>query len=141
MEDALEPEPGNPPFVSIAVLPFSNLSGEKENEYFSDGLVDAIITLLTQQPLLRVAARTSSFAFRHVEEDVGRIGSCLHAQELLEGSVSHLGDRVRVCAQLVDSTSGYHRWSAIYDRKVTDLFALQDEIARAIAEAVAGALF
>jgi len=121
---------------SIAVLPFANLSANKENEYFSDGLADEIITALTGLPDLKVIARTSSFAFRGKEQDVREIGSKLGVKTLLEGSVQRSGRRMRVSAQLVSAADGYHLWSEIYDRKTTDIFAIQDDIARAIVNGV-----
>jgi TolB-like protein/Tfp pilus assembly protein PilF len=122
--------PGTP---SVAVLPFANLSADKENEYFSDGLADEIITLLTRIPNLRVTARTSSFAFRDKLQDVREIGARLGVNALLEGSVQRIGERVRVSAQLVGARDGFHLWSESYDREIGDVFAVQDEIALAIA--------
>ncbi|MGD0581271.1 MAG: tetratricopeptide repeat protein, partial [Bryobacteraceae bacterium] len=122
--------------ASIAVLPFVNLSAEKENEYFSDGLADEIITALAHVEGLRVTARTSSFAFRGEERDVREIGAKLGVATLLEGSVQREGGRVRVSAQLVSSSEGHHIWADHYDRELTDLFAVQDEIAACIAAAL-----
>jgi serine/threonine protein kinase len=119
---------------SLAVLPFANLSGEKENEYFGDGLAEEIINALTKLPGLRVTARTSSFAFRGKEEDVREIGSRLNVENILEGSVRRAGNRIRITAQLVSATDGYHQWSERYDRDMTDVFAIQDEISQAIAD-------
>ncbi len=121
---------------AVAVLPFANLSGDKENEYFSDGLADEIITLLTRIPRLRVTARTSSFAFRDKFEDVREIGARLGVSALLEGSVQRSGGRVRVSAQLVDARNGFHLWSDSYERQAADVFAVQDQIAHAIARAL-----
>lgn len=117
---------------SIAVLPFANLSADKENEYFSDGLTEDIIDALTQVPGLRVMARTSSFAFRGKEQDVRRIGAELNVEHILEGSVRRAGSRLRVTAQLVKASDGYHLWSQRFDREMTDVFAIQDEISQAI---------
>ena len=128
------PEPAAPP--SVAVLPFSNLAGDKESEYFSDGLADDIINALTRIRGLRVTARTSSFAFRGQEKDVRRIGEELGVASLLEGSVRRAGNRVRVSAQLVSASDGFHIWSDTYDRSLTDIFAIQDEIAHSIAAAL-----
>ncbi|MEA2599608.1 MAG: eukaryotic-like serine/threonine-protein kinase [Acidobacteriota bacterium] len=119
---------------SIAVLPFRNLSPEKETEYFSDGITEEILNALSRIPDLRVAARTSSFAFKGRNEDIRNIGRQLNAQVVLEGSVRQAGGRIRVTAQLIDVTDGYHLWSERYDRKIDDVFAVQDEISRAIAE-------
>jgi TolB-like protein/Tfp pilus assembly protein PilF len=119
---------------SIAVLPFANLSADKENEYFSDGLAEDIIDALTQVPGLRVMARTSSFAFRGKEADVREIGARLNVEHILEGSVRRMGNRLRVTAQLVKVSDGYHLWSQRFDRELTDVFAIQDEISQAIVE-------
>ena len=120
--------------VSIAVLPFRNLSPEKENEYFSDGMTEELMNALAQVPGLRVAARTSSFAFKERQEDVRAIGERLGVRSVLEGSVRRSGDRLRVTVQLVDAAGGYQVWSENYDRDARDVFAVQDEIARAIVE-------
>ena len=127
----------NPQTPSVAVLPFSNLTADKENQYFSDGLADEIITALTRIQGLRVTARTSSFAFRGKEQDVRRIGAALGVGMLLEGSIQRCGTRIRMSAQLVDATNGFHIWSERYDRESADVFAIQDEISRAIARALA----
>ena len=118
----------------MAVLPFANLSADKENEYFSDGLAEDIIDALTRLPGLRVMARTSSFAFRGKEQDVRRIGAELNVEHILEGSVRRAGNRIRVTAQLVNVSDGYHLWSQRFDREMTDVFAIQDEISQAIVE-------
>jgi non-specific serine/threonine protein kinase len=117
---------------SLAVLPFANLSADKENEYFSDGLAEDIIDALAQVPGLRVMARTSSFAFRGKEADVREIGTRLNVEQILEGSVRRAGNRIRVTAQLVKTSDGYHLWSQRFDREMTDVFAIQDEISQAI---------
>jgi len=119
---------------SIAVLPFTNLSADKENEYFSDGLAEDIIDALTHVPGLRVMARTSAFAFRGKEADVREIGARLNVEHILEGSVRRAGSRLRVTAQLVKASDGYHLWSQRFDREMTDIFAIQDEISQAIVE-------
>jgi serine/threonine protein kinase/Tfp pilus assembly protein PilF len=119
---------------SLAVLPFANLSADKENEYFSDGLAEDIIDALTQLPGLRVMARTSAFAFRGKEQDIRKIGSELNVENILEGSVRRAGNRIRVTAQLIKASDGYHLWSQRFDREMTDVFAIQDEISQAIAE-------
>jgi serine/threonine-protein kinase len=119
---------------SIAVLPFANLSADKENEYFSDGLAEDIIDALTQLPGLRVMARTSAFAFRDKEHDVREIGARLNVENILEGSVRKAGNRIRVTAQLVKASDGYHLWSRRFDREMTDVFAIQDDISQAIVE-------
>jgi serine/threonine protein kinase len=121
---------------SIAVLPFANVGGDKENEYFSDGLAEEILNCLAQIPGLKVIARTSSFAFRGKEQDITKIAETLRVRTILEGSVRRAGSRVRVTAQLIDAEDGSHLWSQRYDREVADVFAVQDEIAQAIASAL-----
>jgi serine/threonine protein kinase/Tfp pilus assembly protein PilF len=123
-----------PSAPSLAVLPFANLSADQENEYFSDGLAEDIIDALAQVPGLRVMARTSSFAFRGKEQDVREIGARLNVEHILEGSVRKAGNRIRVTAQLVKASDGYHLWSQRFDREMTDVFAIQDEISQAIVE-------
>ena len=119
---------------SIAVLPFVNMSGDPENEYFSDGITEEILNALAQIPDLKVAARTSAFAFKGKEEDLRKVGDVLDVATVLEGSVQRAGDEVRITAQLIDTRSGYHLWSEKYDRKLTSIFAVEDEISRAIAD-------
>jgi TolB-like protein/Tfp pilus assembly protein PilF len=125
---AAEPQP------SIAVLPFVNMSGDKEQEYFSDGLAEEIINALTQIPELKVTARTSAFAFRGKEQDITKIAEILRVRTILEGSVRKAGNRIRITAQLVNAADGYHLWSQRFDREMTDVFAIQDEISQAIVE-------
>ena len=121
---------------SIAVLPFANLSADKENEYFSDGLAEEILNLLARIPGLKVIARTSSFAFRGRDMDVVRIAEALRVRHILEGSVRKAGNRIRVTVQLVAAGDGTQVWSERYDRDVTDVFAIQDEIAQAVSQAL-----
>jgi TolB-like protein/Tfp pilus assembly protein PilF len=121
---------------SIAVLPFANMSGDKAQEYFSDGLTEEIINALVQVPELKVTARTSAFAFRGKEQDITKIAEALRVSTILEGSVRKSGDRLRVTAQLINAADGYHLWSQRYDRAAGDVFAIQDEIATAIATAL-----
>lgn len=121
---------------SIAVLPFANLSADKENEYFSDGLAEEVINALTRVPGLKVTARTSAFAFRGRDQDIRRIAEALDVRTVLEGSVRRSGNRIRVTAQLIDAADGYHLWSERYDAELADVFAVQDEIASAIAKAL-----
>src|SRR5438067_26118 len=118
---------------SIAVLPFANLSGDPDFEYFSEGIAEEIINALTQLPCLRVAARTLSFAFRGQGIHLAEVGAKLKVGLVLEGSVRRAGDRLRISAQLVKVADGYHLWSEQYDREMPDVFAIQDEIAKAIA--------
>ncbi len=126
---------------SVAVLPFRNLSPEKDSEYLSDGLSEEIIHALMKVEALRVAARTSSFAFKDKSEDVRAIGERLGVRSILEGSVRQAGGRLRVTAQLIDVTTGYQLWSERFDRTLDDVFAVQDEIARAIAGTLRVRLF
>lgn len=121
---------------SIAVLPFANMSADKENEYFSDGLAEEIINALAHIPGLKVTARTSAFAFRGKELDIRKIAETLGVRTVLEGSVRRAGNRVRVTAQLISAGDGYHLWSERYDREMADVFIMQDEIAQAIASAL-----
>jgi TolB-like protein/Tfp pilus assembly protein PilF len=120
----------------IAVLPFANLSADKENEYFSDGLAEEIINALAHMPNLKVAGRTSSFYFRGKDVEFEEIGRRLKVDHILEGSVRKAANRIRVTAQLIKVTDGFHLWSERYDREITDVFAIQDEITQAIAEAL-----
>jgi TolB-like protein/Tfp pilus assembly protein PilF len=125
---------------SIAVLPFVDMSQSKDQEYLSDGLAEELLDLLAKIPELRVAARTSAFAFRDKAEDVPTIAKKLHVAHILEGSVRKAGSRVRITAQLIRADSGYHLWSETYDRDLTDIFKLQDEIAGAVVQALKVAL-
>ena len=121
---------------SIAVLPFANMSADKDQDYFSDGLAEEIIHLLAQFPNLKVIARTSAFVFRGRNEDVRRIAQALDVTHVLEGSVRRAGDRIRVTAQLIAASDGAHVWSERYDRELRDIFAVQDEISAAISRAL-----
>jgi serine/threonine-protein kinase len=125
---------GNEP--SIAVLPFADMSPGKDNEYFSDGLAEEIINALAQLPGLKVIARTSAFAFKGQNTDIRRIAEALGVTNILEGSVRKAGNRIRVTAQLITAADGSHLWSQRYDRELADVFAIQDEIAQAIAGAL-----
>ena len=119
---------------SIAVLPFVNMSGEAANEYFSDGISEEILNVLAGSPELQVAARTSSFAFKGKSMEVPAIAGQLKVRMVLEGSVRKQGDKVRITAQLIDAQTGFHVWSQTYDRKLEDIFVIQDEIAKAIGD-------
>ena len=121
---------------SIAVLPFVNLSADRENEYFGDGLAEEIINALAKVPKLRVIARTSSFAFRSRAQDLRTIGQRLRVATVLDGTVRRAGNRIRVTAQLICAADEQHLWSDRYDREMTDIFAIQDEISQAIADAL-----
>ena len=122
------------PAKSVAVLPFVNMSGDPNNDYFSDGITEEILDALAQVPNLKVAARTSAFAFKGKAEDLRKVGEVLDVATVLEGSVQKSGDEVRITAQLIDTRSGYHLWSEKYDRKLTSIFAVEDEISKAIAD-------
>jgi TolB-like protein len=119
---------------SIAVLPFVNMSSDPEQEYFSDGISEEILNSLAQVKELKVAGRTSSFAFKGQNQDLRQIGETLGVEHILEGSVRKSGAKVRITAQLVQVGDGFHLWSDTYDRELTDVFAIQDEIANAILE-------
>jgi len=122
--------------VSVAVLPFVNMSGDKENEYFADGLSEELLNRLAQLPELLVAGRTSSFAFKGENRDLREIGDALGVDNILEGSVRRQDDRVRVTAQLVRAEDGFHLWSDTYDRTLEDVFAVQDDISENVARAM-----
>ncbi len=124
------------PENSIAVLPFADLSQQKDQGYFADGISEEILNLLAQVSGLNVAARTSSFAFRDSTSDIREIGRLLNVSAVLEGSVRTAGDRIRLTAQLINVEDGYHIWSKFYDRELTDIFAIQDEVASNIASAL-----
>jgi TolB-like protein/Tfp pilus assembly protein PilF len=124
------------PEKSIAVLPFVNMSSDQENAYFVDGLTEEILNRLAQVNALKVPGRTSSFAFKNQSRDLRQIGAALGVAHALEGSVRKSGDRLRISAQLVRTADGYNLWSRTYDRKLDDVFAIQEEIGRAIAEAL-----
>jgi len=119
---------------SIAVLPFVNMSNDPEQEYFSDGISEEIINTLAQIPGLKVTGRTSSFSFKGKNVDLREIGKMLNVNMLLEGSVRKSGNKVRITAQLVKTENGYHQWSEKYDRKLDDIFKVQDEIAKSIVD-------
>jgi TolB-like protein len=120
------------PDKSVAVLPFVNMSSDKEQEYFSDGLSEELLNLLTKVPQLHVAARTSSFYYKGKEVKLAEMARELHVAHLLEGSVRKSGNRVRITAQLIRAADGYHQWSETYDRTLEDIFAVQEEIAAAV---------
>lgn len=121
---------------SVAVLPFVSMSGESGTDYFSDGLSEQVISVLSRIPGLSVAARTSSFALRDAKLDIRTIGDTLNVSAVLEGSVRRDGNRLRITAQLIDARTGHHLWSADYDREMHEVVKVQDEIARDIAHAL-----
>ena len=126
--------------TSVAVLPFVNMSDDKDNEYFSDGLTETLLHMLAQIPDLKVAARTSSFAFKNQNLSIRDIAKALEVAHILEGSVQRAGDRVRVTAQLIRASDGFHVWSQVYDRRLDDIFAIQDEIATDVGGALSASL-
>jgi adenylate cyclase len=121
---------------SIAVLPFVNMSGDLENEYFSDGIAEEILSLLTKLPQLKVSSRTSSFFFKGKEVDLPMLATKLDVGTVLEGSVRRAGNRVRITAQLIDVASDSNLWAETYDRELRDVFAIQDDIAQSIVDAL-----
>jgi serine/threonine protein kinase/Tfp pilus assembly protein PilF len=121
---------------SVAVLPFANHSADAENEYFADGMAEEIINALSKIQGLRVASRTSSFAFKGKNEDIGEIGRKLKVSTVLEGGVRKMGNRLRITAELVNVADGYHLWSERYDREIEDVFAIQDDISQSIVKAL-----
>ena len=135
--DARRPEPPIPDRPSIAVLPFANFSGDPQQEYFCDGITEDIITNLSRFSELFVIARNSTFRYKGKTVDVRQIGRELGVRHVLEGSIRRDGDRVRINAQLIDAATGAHRWAERYDREIKDVFAVQDEVARAIVAVLA----
>jgi serine/threonine-protein kinase len=126
--------------ASVAVLPFVDMSSEKDQEYFSDGIAEELLTTLARIPGLRVAGRTSSFSFKGKNEDLRVIGQKLNVGAILEGSVRKSGKQVRITAQLVNAADGFHLWSETYDRALDDIFAVQEDIARSVTGALTATL-
>ena len=133
---AAAPEKARPEPPSIAVLPFDNMSGDPEQEYFSDGITEDIITDLSKVAGLMVIARNSSFAYKRRSVDIRSVGRELGVKSVLEGSIRRAGNRVRITAQLIDAATGGHVWADRYDRDLTDIFAVQDEVTRHIVDAL-----
>jgi len=136
LEAAIPAEVADSGRRSIAVLPFTNMSADAENEFFTDGITEEIINALTKVRALDVASRTSAFAFKGNKEDIGAIGRKLKVHTVLEGSVRKAGNRLRISTQLVDVTTSFQLWSERYDREMEDVFAIQDEIATSIVNAL-----
>jgi adenylate cyclase len=134
---AAKPALALPDMPSIAVLPFTNLSGDPKEDYFSDGITEDIITELSRFSELFVIARNSSFQYKAKSPDIRQVGRELGVRYVLEGSIRRAGDRVRITAQLVDASTGAHRWAERYDRELKDIFAVQDEVARTIVSILA----
>ena len=122
----------------LAVLPFVNMSPDPENEYFSDGITEELLNALTKVNGLQVTSRTSAFAFKGKNTDVRDIGIQLNVDKVLEGSVRRSGNKVRITTQLINAADGYHIWSESYDRDLTDIFDVQDEISGIIANRLKG---
>ena len=122
--------------ASIAVLPFENMSDDRANEYFADGITEEILNLLSRIPELRVTSRSSAFAFKDKEIHIPEVAARLKVSNILEGSVRRAGDRVRITAQLIDARTDTHLWSETFDRTLGDIFVVQDEIAAAVSEAL-----
>ena len=129
-------ERGAAKIASLAVLPFANLSADPDNEFLSDGIADDLLAALSRVPELRVPGRTSCFAFKGKTEDLRKIGQALDVETVLEGSVRRAGSRLRITVQLINVADGFHLWSERYDREMADVFAVQDEITRAITAAL-----
>ena len=125
---------------SVAVLPFVNMTGDEDNDYFSDGLTETLLHMLTQIPDLQVAARTSSFAFKGQNKTALEIAAALNVAHILEGSVQLAGNRVRITAQLIRAEDGFHVWSSSFDRDFVDIFDIQDEIAQEVGNALSASL-
>jgi TolB-like protein/tetratricopeptide (TPR) repeat protein len=124
------------PAKSIAVLPFVNMSADKNDEYLSDGISEELITALSKITGLQVKARTSSFAFKGKNEDIQKIGELLHVSHLVEGSVAKAGNRLRISAQLIQASDGNHLWSDTYDREMQDIFAVRSDVAQQVVQAL-----
>jgi TolB-like protein len=127
---------GERTYDSIGVLPFDNMSSDPEQEYLSDGIAEELLNALAKLQNLQVAARTSSFAFKGQKQSITEIGSKLNVDTILEGSVRKSGNKLRITAQLIDTADGYHLWSETYDRELTDVFQIQDDITKAIVAAL-----
>jgi len=138
--DGRVPSPAAGAGRSVAVLPFLDLSAKRDQEYFADGMSEEIIDLLTRVPGLRVPARTSSFSFKGTHATVGEIAKALHVDHVLEGSVRTAGDQLRITVQLIRADTGFHLWSATYERRIDDVFRTQDEIAGAVVRALQASL-
>lgn len=136
--EGVQPAAPAPDPTAIAVLPFADMSPERDQDYFCEGLAEELIDALTHVDGLRIVARTSSFQFRDPGMDVREVGRRLGVGALLEGSVRKAGDRVRITVQLTDVASGYHKWSQRFERELGDVFAIQDEIAEAVATTMRG---
>src|SRR5687767_2115780 len=135
-DTATMPQPTISSAKSVAVLPFSNMSNDADNEYFADGMAEEIINALSKIQSLRVASRTVSFALKGKNEDLAEVGKKLRVSTVLDGSVRRMGNRLRISAQLVNVADGYQLWSERYDREMEDVFAIQDDISQAIVKSL-----
>jgi len=126
----------DPPDQSVAILPFVNISGNPDNEYLSDGITETLLHTLAQLPELKVTARTSSFYYKGQDIDIREIAGQLAVAYVLEGSVQRVGDKLRIVAQLIEAETGFHSWSKTYDREMSDIFSVQDDIATSVARAM-----
>jgi len=138
--ESTAPQPVSADAASVAVLPFANLSNDDDNEYFSDGLAETLMHMLTQVPDLKVAAKSSSFAFRDQQKTIREIAAALGVAHVLEGSVQRSGNQVRITTQLIRASDGFQVWSSRYDRTLDDIFGIQDEIARKVGFALTESL-
>ncbi len=136
VQQTIQPQTGEDAEVSVAVLPFADMSPQHDQDYFCDGMAEELINALSKVEGLRVASRTSASAFKGKQEDIRKIGDQLNVRTVLEGSVRKAGDRLRINAQLVNVADGYQLWSGTFDRSIEDVFAVQDEIAQAITKAL-----
>lgn len=134
--DGVAPTDASEASPSIAVLPFADMSSQGDQEYFADGIAEELLNLLARTEGLKVAARTSSFKFKNTDKDIAEIGQALKVANVLEGSIRKSGTKLRITAQLIEVGTGFHVWSDTYDRELDDIFAVQDEISRAIVEAL-----
>ncbi len=138
-QHALESNPG-PELVSVAVLPFTNMSRDSDNEHFADGLAEELIDQLAAIRGLRVVSRSSSFHYKGADASTAEMAEAMNANHLIEGSVRRSGSRVRIAVQLIDARDGYHVWSHVYDRELADIFSVQEDVARSVAAALRLAL-
>src|SRR5262249_36311860 len=134
--ESAKPEQRHQSDASVCVLPFVNMSGDPEQEYFSDGITEDIITDLSKVSALLVIARNTAFTFKGKVMDVKEVARAVDVTHVLEGSVRKVGSRVRITGQLIDAATGGHLWADRYDRDLTDIFAIQDEISKSIVSAL-----
>ena len=133
-KDSSDEQLNNVPGISIAVLPFTDMSPTQDQDYLGDGLADDLLTMLSQVKGLKVTGRSSSFSFKNKNIDLTSIGKALKVENILEGSIQKSGNRIRIKAQLINARDGFNIWSQRYDREMNDIFALQDDICSNISE-------